>query len=249
MLSSDIAEQFKDRFSQKESLPDKMPLEEIMSNWHQNLENEDSVLPKTTLEDVVSHRPPEPGDREVNEASIYYSMDQESNDEADEEETGEINKPEHRVYRDLIFQVPAYEWLLTTLRREFRLTPAEPNIMEIIRREIIHSLPSSHKVSRKRPAEAYKVVFTLDWDPLAFIIEQEYEEEPDEAIEIAITLTGSTKDAQALTCTQYMCQTWQSTGQQTIQLIKDVVRSGPGCQHICISQCLIDLILILTACL
>jgi hypothetical protein len=51
------------------------------------------------------------------------------------------------------------------------------------------------------------VTFGIEWDPLAFVKEQEYREKPDEAVEIAITLTGPAKDAQALTCAQYLCQT------------------------------------------
>jgi hypothetical protein len=66
----------------------------------------------------------------------------------------------------------------------------------------------SHKVSRKKSVEAYKITFEIEWDPLAFIKEQEYREEPGEAIERAITLTGYAKDAQALTCAQYLRQTW-----------------------------------------
>ena len=100
----------------------------------------------------------------------------------------------------------------------------EPNSREAIRLKIISSLP---------PAKAYKMTFRIDWDPLAFVKEQEYREEPDEAIPIAITLTGSAKYAQALTCTQYLCQTWPPAGEHTIRLVKDVLRSGPEHRHTC----------------
>jgi len=96
--------------------------------------------------------------------------------------------------------------------------------MEAIRREIISSLPF---------AEAYKITFGIEWDPLAFVKEQEYREEPDEAVERAITLTGSAKDAQALTSAQYLCQTWPSAGEHTMRLVKDVLRCGPGHRHTC----------------
>jgi hypothetical protein len=102
------------------------------------------------------------------------------------------------------------------------------NSMEAIRQKIISSLP--HEV---KSTEAHKVTFVIEWDPLAFVKEQEYREEPDEAIEKAITLTGSAKDAQALTCAQYLCQTWPSTGEHTTRLVKDVLRSGPGHRHKC----------------
>jgi hypothetical protein len=195
-----------------------MPLEDIVGNWFQKLE--DHVHPDHEIHDF-------------NEASVDDLMNLDSNEEAKEEGNEETNMPGLSAYRDFIFKAPAYEWLIASLRRECLLTLAELNSMEAIRREIISSLPSSHEVSRKKSAEAYKMTFGIEWDPLAFVKEQEYREEPDEAVEIAITLTGSAKDAQALTCAQYLRQTWPSAGEHTIRLVKDVLRSGPGHRHTC----------------
>ncbi|KAF3182049.1 hypothetical protein TWF225_006544 [Orbilia oligospora] len=151
--------------------------------------------------------------------------------ESDEEVKGddgqEINVPQLPAYRDFIFKVAAYEWLLGRLSRELFLTPARPNIMDKIRETIAQKLPSNHRISRSQSAETFKVIFVVRWNPMGFIAEQDYEEEPGEAIEKAITLTGSTKDAQALTCKEYFCQTWRSGGKHTIQLIKDTVQNGP----------------------
>ena len=80
--------------------------------------------------------------------------------------------------------------------------------MEIMRQKIIRFLPSPRKVSRKTSAEAVRMTYKVQWDPLAFVKEQGYAGEVGRAIEIAITLTGSLKDAQALTCEQYLYQTW-----------------------------------------
>jgi hypothetical protein len=225
---SDIGEYFKDRYSHEESLldvqtsdTDKMSLSEVMGLWD------------TKLEDAEDAIPPDPQIRDFNEANVNDLMSQDSNEEAEEEEKEEAIMPELLTYRDFISKTPAYEWLLASLHRESLMAPAEPNSMGTIRRKIIYSLPSSHKISRKKSAETYKVTFRVEWDPMTFIREQEYSVEPDEAVEIAITLTGSTKDAQALTCAQYLCQTWPSAGEHTIRLVKNVVRSGPGHQHTC----------------
>ncbi|KAH8812428.1 hypothetical protein F5884DRAFT_309735 [Xylogone sp. PMI_703] len=187
-----------------------MPLNDIMNNWYQS------------LEDPIDEEPP------GSEASVDDLMD------LDSYEDGEANMPELLAYQNFIFQSPAYEWLLANLRREFFLTSPEPNYMEIIGKKIIQCLPSSHVVSRKRSAESYEITFEIEWSPLAFVSEQMYKEELGEAIENAITLTGSTNDAQALTCAQYLCQTWPLSGEYTIKLIKDVVRSGAGHQHTCV---------------
>jgi hypothetical protein len=171
------------------------------------------------------------GDSECTDADDL--MDQDSNEEMDEGESEENSTTQLIIYRDFIFQAPAYQWLLGSLRREFLLHHAQPNCMNAIRRNILNYLPPSNKVSRKKSSETYKVTFEVEWDPLEFVKEQLYEEEPDEAIEIAITLTGSINDAQALTCTQYLHQTWPSSGYHIMKLVKDVVRAGLGIRNTC----------------
>ncbi|KAJ8129729.1 hypothetical protein O1611_g3901 [Lasiodiplodia mahajangana] len=121
--------------------------------------------------------------------------------------------------------------LLSRLRRERDLVLAGPDIITKISETILSSLPPHH-VNRKTPSKTYTIGFEVDWDPQEFIREQEYEEEAGEAIGMALTLTGSTKDAQALSCAQYLAQTWPSTGNQIVQLMQDVVRSGNGSQDL-----------------
>ncbi|KFX87483.1 hypothetical protein V494_06530 [Pseudogymnoascus sp. VKM F-4513 (FW-928)] len=128
-------------------------------------------------------------------------------------------------YQDLIYKAPAYEWLISSLLREPLLVQPKPNQMDAVKKKIMKSLPSSHRVSKYRPAEAYVTTFEVIWDPVAFVKEQKYEGEPDEAIEIALTLTGTAKDAQAFPCGQYLKQIWGTSGEHIIRLVKDVVRS------------------------
>lgn len=92
-----------------------------------------------------------------------------------------------------------------------------------IRNAILDALPSSPKISRRKPAETFNVSFMVSWDPVAFLREEEYTEKPEDAIERAITLTGSTVSAQALTCGGYLRQTWPSTGEHILDLIKSLV--------------------------
>ncbi|KAK6497564.1 hypothetical protein TWF481_011971 [Arthrobotrys musiformis] len=149
-----------------------------------------------------------------------------------EEEQG-FDHPKE-VYRNFLSKAPAFEWLVGSLRREILLNPTEPNSMETIQKAIIKSLPSSRKISKTRSAEAFSVVFMTNWNPLKFVVEQEYEDNPNDAIEKAITLTGSIEDAQALTCAQYIRQAWPSTGKFIMKLIKDVVDNWQGAPHTCI---------------
>ncbi|KAI0967117.1 hypothetical protein F4678DRAFT_252391 [Xylaria arbuscula] len=137
------------------------------------------------------------------------------------------------AYRDFVFRTEAYQWLLVGLLREFRLISTEPNTIQAIRHIVTSSLPSIRRVSRKAPLESYRVRFNLDWDPLAFFVEQQYTTKPAEAIVGVITVTGTSQDAQAATCSEYMKQTWPVTGELTLQLVKQVLDGETGIRQQC----------------
>ncbi|KAK6535580.1 hypothetical protein TWF694_002035 [Orbilia ellipsospora] len=158
-------------------------------------------------------------------------LSEETLQEMTETDENEAENFESLLYRDLIFNAPAFEWLLESVRREFLLASTEPNCMESIKNRIIEALPSSHKVSKHRSAEAFKAIFTTGWKPLQFLKEEGYQNEIGQAIEGAITITGSSIDAQAVTCAQYMCQTWSQTGVSILDLIKDVIRDESQRPH------------------
>jgi len=148
----------------------------------------------------------------------------------DDEET---ETPEFDMYGDFISKTSAYKWLLASLRRHLLLESKEFNYMNEIRKEILISLLSSERISRKTSAQTFESTFEVDWDPILFVKEQEYNEEPDTAIETAITLTGSARDAQALSCAEYLSQTWSSNGEHLLELVKSVVQHGAGHQRAC----------------
>lgn len=150
---------------------------------------------------------------------------QEDHPDQDYEEDGGANGFDLSAHRSLISASAAYRWLLVTLRRE-SLLELKCSKMEDIRQTILSSLKVSQKISRSRPAEAFRTTFLINWDPIAFLKEQLYEENLEEAIDKVITLTGSAKNAQALTTLQYLRQTWPITGEYVLQLVKNVLR-GP----------------------
>lgn len=135
-------------------------------------------------------------------------------------------------FRAFLSESPAYRWCLATVHREFLLEPSHPNLMEGIGQGISNYLLSSSSISRKR-AGAYQMMFLIDWNPLGFIVEQGYQDAPGRVIEFALTLTGSASNAQALTCAQYLRQTWPESGKQVIQLMKGVVGGAPDTEHSC----------------
>jgi hypothetical protein len=206
-----------------------MPLTDLMADWQKRLDD---------VEDVSGseHDPP---------LDIYAVEEEEEDDDDDDdddddnddggldESSDEDIAPALYAYREAIVKTATYEWLVTSLRRECLLSKSPPNSMETIKQTIISALPPSRFISRKVSAEAYTVIFEVDWDPVAFIKQQEYRESPEAAIEAAITLTGTSADSQALPAVQYLCQTWPLTGRHTMGLVKSVVCSSPGRRHEC----------------
>jgi len=130
------------------------------------------------------------------------------------------------LYRESVVKTPAYDWLLATLRRESATTRAAPDLMEVIRETVLGGLPSHQEMSRRAPPLLHTIALELSWDPLSFVREQEYTEDPDVALERAITLTGSVDDGQALTAGRYLLQTWPTTGKDIMLLVSNTLRDA-----------------------
>lgn len=240
LLFRDVAEHLRDRYirdSESAIRPqavdaENMPLDEVMSRWHESQEHQDVDLSVQgiCLEDDIGERLQ--SDEGADDPNTR-SSDGESSDE--EEENVDV-----LAYRDLVSKTPSYEWLISAFRREITLIPTEPNCMETIRGKIMDSLPRHSRLSRSRSAEAFHMIFHTEWDPLAFVEDQMYDAEADEAIEIALTLTGSPNDTQALPCGKYLEQTWPNSGQYILQLIKDLViselRAKPRCEYTTVNK-------------
>jgi hypothetical protein len=133
-------------------------------------------------------------------------------------------------YDVLISTSSAYEWLLSRVRNILTLALADPDHMGRIRRCILRALPTDYRISAKTPPKALTATFELDWDPIAFFDEQEYTEQNWHAIGAAITLTGSLGSAQAMTCAEYLRQTWPSSGEHLLHLMERVIRNSPNQQ-------------------
>ncbi|KAJ0420501.1 hypothetical protein BJY00DRAFT_136689 [Aspergillus carlsbadensis] len=200
-----ITASFWDRYSDEMSLPDtsadngpRVPPRDLIIEWLKNLDD-----------DAEDHIP-------ISEVPDWED-DHEPYDASD-----------HVAYRNLILQSPAYKWLLERLLRETHLDTDEANTQDEIREGILFALPVSPNISRKCPSQTHQMVFEVEWDPIQFIAEQRYEEGRSDAFERAITLTGSVSHAQALTCGQYLRQTWPFSGDCMIGLLREIINSGPG---------------------
>ncbi|KAK6538391.1 hypothetical protein TWF694_011270 [Orbilia ellipsospora] len=162
----------------------------------------------------------------------------------DETDTGskateryEFSKSQVLGYVDFIRKSSAYEWFVGRLQRELFLVPANPNIMLTIRERILEFLKKPRRVSKSTPTESFKIMFQLNSDIFVFLTDEGYLGGAEDivmgdAVGRAITLTGSLVDSQALTCAEYLQQTW-SSGVRLMQLIKDVIHCDLGSVSTC----------------
>lgn len=179
------------------------------------------------------------GDQSAIAPTLEASGKKEEVSEGDEEDVV-LTNPSH-AYQDFFLSTEAYGWLLTRLRREYYLARGQPDVMQMIRQQITAALPQPRGVSRHMSSESYGVVFDLDWNPLMFLEGQEYGVKPSEAVEEVITLIGSCQNAQAVTCLQYMKQTWPLTGEITLQLIKDMLGgTKPTCKSLSVGASVLN---------
>ncbi|KAI0139763.1 hypothetical protein BJ166DRAFT_604946, partial [Pestalotiopsis sp. NC0098] len=137
----------------------------------------------------------------------------------------------HRSVRDSTLPPPAfakrtaaYRWLLSSIKAHIVLKhPQEGRIM--FREEAISRWQARHDIRQADPTEECFVLFSMAWAPRKFLLEQEYSESPGDAIQGAITLSGSTNNAQALQCGLYLQQTWPEAGEQMMKLVVGLVES------------------------
>jgi hypothetical protein len=203
-----------------------MPLEQLMDLWSKRLEDAADQEISISVPHVQERYSVQNGEEvEDGESSLqdglHLSADlpdtasdvlttRNADDEIEEEKNEETITPQISAYRDFISKSPAYEWLLESLQRECLLVPTEPDALKKIRQTLMECFPIAHRVSQRHAAETYTVTFTIEWDPHAFFVQQNYERKAEEILGRVITLTGSETDAQAVTCEQYFQQTWSS---------------------------------------
>ncbi|KAJ3578823.1 hypothetical protein NPX13_g1746 [Xylaria arbuscula] len=134
--------------------------------------------------------------------------------------------PELEDYKKVLVDDPSYMWMLARLHRDLILSTAQSSILDQITKEIQTKFPQTRTISRKRPPDEVHVTFTIDWDILGFLYQQDYDIPHFEAIQNCVTLTGTRIHAQALTCKQYMTQMWPFTGMQTLKLIQEALKTA-----------------------
>ncbi|KAL8347836.1 hypothetical protein RB601_002860 [Gaeumannomyces tritici] len=134
-------------------------------------------------------------------------------------------------YTRLVIGSDAYRSFLASVRAEASLDQGDT--MNEIRESITCAFPPFWRsMSRHRPPEACEAALAVNWDPFTFLKEQGYAEPPEDALSSAITVTGSSVDAQATTVAQYLAQTWPCVGLDVLAKIQDLVRGHAAVQGV-----------------
>ena len=126
-------------------------------------------------------------------------------------------------FRESIVKSYAYEWLLNDLQRHCFRTSPDPNVMVELGDAIIHSLPPPSQLGKRKSALPFKMTYTMEWELVRFLEDQEYIETNSQALPMVITLTGYESAVQALTCSQYLHRTWPSSGGNVLRLLQSLL--------------------------
>jgi len=143
-------------------------------------------------------------------------------------EDDEIFLPDKHGYRQVVFDLLANKTLVSRLERRVRLAiPAETDGMVAIRQRILSRLRQKQHVSRHSESETFQMVFSAAWDPIAFLRDQfEGSWSLGELLGRVITVTGSMEDAQALPCSEYLSQTWPTTGPHILAAVTSSMQTN-----------------------
>ena len=139
---------------------------------------------------------------------------------------------EDRLFRR-IFDTAAWQWLISRITQQITSSSPEPSIMDVIKENVQTTLSQSNSIDSQH--YSHDVTFKVEWDPIAFIIEQGYEQSPQEAIAKAITLTGTATEARAVESAQYIEEIWPFSGESVMRLVQGVVSGRldlPSCKNL-----------------
>lgn len=146
-------------------------------------------------------------------------LDADSDEGLDENDEPDPNPFDIDAYKDMLKSSASYTKLLSDVQRECTLVPTYPDTLDRIAQELHAMLPISSRVSRSRAPERFSMVFNVDWNPFQTLSELKSERFK-VSIGSLIVLTGSTGMAQALTCAEYLLQTWPISGPPILNLIE-----------------------------
>jgi hypothetical protein len=210
-----------DPYAELEERPKgEMPSKEVMKRWFDS--KDDLDFEKCPAEQFDERNAP------LDDLGIQAFLAEPTGERLDGLDDGigedeELTISGFKEYRKLISNDPGYIWLLGRLHRDILLSRPEEDTMNNIGHKILQVSCPTRRVSRKKPSTGCKVTFCVEWNAFAFLAEQDIEEGGTQSIANTITVTGSCRNAQALSCREYLAQTWPSTGTGLIEIVQQAL--------------------------
>jgi hypothetical protein len=122
-------------------------------------------------------------------------------------------------HQDFLKQSKEYQWLLGKIRAVAMLSQRDNNVLADIKKKMNAAFDRTKHKGLQGHAPVYAASFKVALKLQAFL-DLYYEEDACQDIGNVITLTGSAVDAQAVTCKQYMTQTWPISGVDTLRALE-----------------------------
>jgi len=150
--------------------------------------------------------------------------------------TGEPDLFQLADYEKFIHQSDAYRWLLSKICQHGRLSIGTPNTMAEIGTRILGQLQaqaSLHMMSRRKPMSLANMTFHLEWNLKAYISGLEFQSSSSNVLEKILCLTGTWYEAQAMTVSEYIRQTWPVTGEPIESILQELLKIPEGQECTC----------------
>ncbi|KAF5979301.1 hypothetical protein FCOIX_5357 [Fusarium coicis] len=129
-------------------------------------------------------------------------------------------------YRQFIQGSEAYQWLLTKISQQSRLSCEEPSLMNEIGNTIRNNLKETiphHRMSRKKASIGFEMTYFLALDVIGIMKRSGISSSFGKALPNILCFTGKWDEAQATSVAEYMDQTWPQSGGAIISLLQDLL--------------------------
>jgi hypothetical protein len=170
---------------------------------------------------------------------ISACNDDESPKSPEDQDIGESQLFQIADYEKFIHQSDAYRWLLSKISQYNRLlfepSDAMVRIGEHMRGKL-QTQESLRTMSRCRPLSLVKMTFNLEWNPKAYIKGLGIQDSSPNILDRVLCLTGKWSEAQAMTVSEYIHQTWPVTGDAIKTLFQELLTRPEGQESICMCK-------------
>lgn len=199
---------------------------EVEMNFHEKV-REWSVVNPTNEEGEASGEAQEPGSPAFNSRSVFGdNLDETHNKYYGEDadvalETSLSEMDAARI--NFVVNTSSFSWLLKAVKSRPQLDYSTNDVLKSIRKLAALAL-NRHRGNRALCAQ--RAVIRMAWDPCRFIAQQGYDGA--RSLLNCVTITGTTKKAQLLSCRDYLNQVWPITGEAVLEGVITLAKVSSG---------------------